>query len=376
MWKLYLMTIRSWYARHWWLTPLTVFVIWRIILEIIGQSAFILHPDIIIPWKDNPNPPIWARWDSGWYYSIVNDNYHLKETGTMSNVTFFPLFPLLWKFIEIITPLKGFAAALFTTNILTCLEFIIFYRWMKDKWDKLIALKALIALAIFPTSFFFISAYSESTLFLLIVTTLLLSSRQQWKLAAITVALASASRPTGIFLWPLLLWFWWLHYANKSKPRHEFFTILFIPPVGLIIFSAYLYIKTGNPLAWFTSQSAAGRDLVLPTNLLWAYTKNIFVRGDYWLKHVAEMGALLFTVALLPTLRKIHPAYVFYTILNLLPSLFSNTLTSIQRFVLVIAPLFLAVAMQKKLVYTVYCVISSILLFYNIICFITFQWAG
>jgi hypothetical protein len=294
----------------------------------------------------------------------------------MSNVTFFPLFPLLWKFVEIISPLKGFFAALFVTSVLTVFGFILFYRWVEEKWNKSVALKALVALAVFPTSFFFISAYSESTLFLLIVATFFLSSRKQWIPAAIVVALAGAARPTGILLWPLLAWLWWSDYKDKPKPMRELLSILFIPPLGLILFSVHLYFRTGNPLIWLSGQSAAGRGLVSPNNLLWAYTKNIFVKGDYWLKHLAEMAALLFVIVLLPKLKKIHSAYAVYAFLNLLPSLFSNTLTSVQRFILVIAPLFVAVALQRKWIYYIYCAVATILLFYSIFCFVTFQWAG
>lgn len=368
--------IQGYYARYWWLTPLTVFIIWRIIIEIFGQVAFSLQPDAIIPWKNNPNPPLWARWDSGWYNSILNYGYKLSGTDQMSNVTFFPLFPLLWKIVELITPLKGFNAALFVSNTFTLLGFLVFYRWVYEKWNKLVALKSLVALAVFPTSFFLISAYSEAVLFLLIATTLFLTYRKKWFLAAIVIGLASAARPTGILLWPLLIWFWWSNNTNKPKPFQELLYISCLPPLGLILFSVHLYFKTGNPLVWLSGQSAAGRNLVLPINLLWAYTKNILIGGDNWLKHLAEMMALFFTIFLIPQLKKIHPAYALYAFLNLLPSLFSNTLTSIQRFVLIIIPLFAIVAMQKKWVYVIYCTLGIILLFYSISRFVIFQWAG
>jgi hypothetical protein len=372
----YLKIIISWYLRYWWLTPLTVFIIWRVVIEIVGQVAFSMTSNFISPWVNNPNPPLWARWDSGWYDSIIRYGYNLRESGKMSNVTFFPLYTLLWKVVDFFTPLKGFASALLASNILTLFSFSIFYRWVSEKWDKGVALKSLIALAVFPTSFFLISAYSESTLLFLVVSILLFSSRRRWILAAIMAGLASAARPTGILLWPLLFGLWWFDNPDKPKSRREFLALLFLPPLGLILFSVYLYFQVGNPFAWFQAQSSAGREIISPINLLWAYTKNIFTNGDYWLQHLAEMAALFFVVVLLPKLKKIHPVYVFYAILNLLPSLFSNTLTSIQRFVLIIAPLFVVVALQKRWLYVVYCIVASGLLFYSIFRFVTLQWAG
>lgn len=368
--------IRSWYGRYWWSTPLTIFVVWRIILEIVGRTALLSHGGVIIPWKNNPYPPLWVRWDSGWYDSIIRNGYSLRKTGVMSNVTFFPLFPLLWKLTENITPLQGFAAALWLNNLLSLFGFTFFYRWIEKTWNKTIALKSLLALALFPTSFFLISAYSEASLFLLVTLALLLSSRQQWLAAAGIAALASAARPTGIFLWPLLFWLWWSRYKNTTKPTGEFIALLCLPPLGIALFSLHLFFQTGHALAWLSGQSAAGRGLVSPLNLLGAYAKNILTQGRDWLRHAAEMAALIFVLLLLPTLKKINPAYAFYALLNLLPSLFSNTLTSIQRFVLIIVPLFLAVAFQKKSVYLFYCVITATLLCYSISRFVIFQWAG
>ena len=368
--------IKSLYANHWWLCPLTIFILWRIILEIVGHLAFSLQPNIVSPWSNNPYPPLWARWDSGWYYSIVNYGYSLKTAGGMSNVTFFPLFPLLWKIVELITSLKGFAVALFLNNILTLFSFLVFYRWVQEKWNKQVAFKSLLALTVFPTSFFFISAYSEAILFLCIVIVLLFCSRRRWILAALIAALASAARPTGILIWPLVFWLWWSSNIGQQKSSREFLALLFLPPLGLILFSLYLYYKTGNALIWFSAQSSAGRGFVWPINLLWAYTKNILTLGNYWPRHLAEMMALFFPIFLLPMLRKIHPAYVFYTVLNLLPSFFSNTLTSIQRFVLIIAPLFVVMGLQKKWFYILYFLLSGILLFYSIVAFIAFRWAG
>lgn len=368
--------LRTLYTRYWWFTPLTLFIVWRILLEIVGRVAFGLQPDVVIPWSVDPDPPLWARWDSGWYDSIVRNGYHLRAPGEMSNVTFFPLFPLLWKLVQIITPFKGFTAALLLTNALTVSGFLLFYRWTMEAWGKAVALKALIALALFPTSFFLISAYSESTLFLATSAALLFSSRRRWVYAAVCAALASAARPTGIFLWPLILWLWYSSYAGNGRPIRELAPLLLLPPLGLVGFSAFLFFETGDALAWFSGQSAAGRGVVMPLKLIGAYILNILNQGTYWPKHLAEMAALAVVAASIPVIKKLHPAYALFTVLHLAPSLLSNTLTSIQRFALLITPLFIAIGFQRKFVYGAYCVIAAVLLFYSIHHFVAFQWAG
>ena len=88
------------------------------------------------------------------------------------------------------------------------------------------------------------------------------------------------------------------------------------------------------------------------------------------------MASLLFVVCCLPRLYKIRPVHAFFAILNLLPDLFSNTLNSLQRYVLMIIPMFVVVAIQKKWIYYLYLYFSCMLLILSISAFVTFNWAG
>lgn len=332
--------------------PLTIFFVWRIFLEIIG--VYFNSLNLADPAFKNFSQTIWWRWDSNFYGSIVSYGYNIKN-GLQSNVTFFPLFPLLWKTVMFVSRLPSHISALIISNVLALGSFVIFYRWLLIVWDSSVAKRGLIALAVFPASFFLISVYSESTLLILIVTAFLLIEYKKLKLAAVVSMLASAARPVGIFMWPILIWFWFEKTKNnQNRNKIDFLSVFVLPPFGILFFSLYLWYKVDDPLAWFHGQADYGRNLISPIGLLYAYIKNILIFGESWVRHLFEMVTLLFVAFCLPELKKIHPAYAVFAIANLIPSLFSNTLTSIWRFALMIVLIFVVVARQKNIFYFLY----------------------
>lgn len=361
------------YKKYWWLTPLTIFFIWRIFLEAIGQYFYLSN--LSEPSLKFFSESIWWRWDSSWYGSIVNHGYYLRP-GLQSNTTFFPLYPLLWKAVMTITGFSNYLSAMLVSNSLALGGFLLFYRWGEIKWNKKTAKLALIALAVFPTSFFLISVYSESTLFILVSLTFLLAERGDFKWAALAALLAGVARPVGIFLWPILIWFWWSKSKGKNISKSDLFTLLVLPPLGLLFFSLYMWQQVGTPWVWLQEQGSYGRSIESPIKLLYAYIINIFKLEKFWVLHFFEMTALLFAVVCLPKLKKIHPAYAFFVILNLLPSLFSNTLMSLHRFILPIIPLFIVVAHRKRVLYYSYLLICCTLLIFCVNQFINNKWVG
>ncbi len=361
------------YNKYWWLTPLCIFLIWRVGLEVAGRLFF--DPSISSPWTQLPHPPLWVRWDSGWYLSIVEHGYSLRA-DVMSNVTFFPLFPLFWKILSILLPLSLTTIGLLISQSAAGLGFIFFFRLIQERYGHPFALKSLVALAVFPSSFFLISAYSEALFFLLAVLFFWCLQKNRLVTAAILAGLLSAARPVGILLWPTLLV--WIAHKKLFTPLAIWQKIIAVaaPPLGLILFSVYLWGTVGNPLAWLHGQTAAGRELLSPLSLLFAYSKNIITRENFWLRHLGELAAFIFVTLNLRRLYKLEPMYALYVGLSLLPALFSNTLTSLQRFCLLIIPLFIVIAHYKKVAYTIYILVSLPLLLYSISQFVNWHWAG
>ncbi len=357
--------------KHWWLEPLIIFIIWRVLMELIGRIALDQIDYLPQPWPHDPLPPLWARWDTGWYSSILTSGYHLRE-GIMSNVTFFPVYPLIWKIFWLMLPISRLAAGILTSNLITLIGCLVIYRWLKEVYSEKTARLSLIALLAWPASVSLVAAYSESVFILLTALTFWLAHKQKWFVASTMALLASATRPLGIVLWPTLFMLWRQRESNKKLTNA--WPVVLLPPLGLIIFSLYLWQQTGDSLAWLNAQHLAGRSLAWPWPLLKAYWDNIIHLGNLWLLHLEELLVLIFALLLLPATTRLNKAFGIFTVFSLLPPLFTNTLTSFPRFVLVIIPIFIVIAsIKQRWLYWIYLILCLPWLVWNIINFVTWQ---
>jgi len=162
------------------LKVLGLFVSWRLIvwlIAFISSNRFNLEKDqahawiVDHPWL--PEAPSWlsyfARWDSGWYVSIASRGYFYFGPEELSNVVFFPLYPLLMKAVSFVTGGNLVIAGIIVSNLALLLAcFFLYFLAKKELKKKSLALTSVFFLLIFPYSFFFTSVYTEA-LFLLTV---------------------------------------------------------------------------------------------------------------------------------------------------------------------------------------------------------------
>src|SRR5262249_38423394 len=113
----------------------------------------------------------------------------------------------------------------------------------------------LLALGLFPTTFYFRMAYTES-LFLFEVILVLYGLRRGWRpwIVAAVIGLATATRAQGVALLVPFTWNVW----QRSETWKGFLlrgTLLFPASCwGLAAYMVYLYLDFGNPLAFAQTQ--------------------------------------------------------------------------------------------------------------------------
>jgi Gpi18-like mannosyltransferase len=214
-------------------------------------------------------------------------------------------------------------------------------------------------LLFFPTSFFFGSYYTESIFLLFSVLVFYLARRGNFFLAGIFAMIASATRITGVFLWPALVIEFVLFYGKDIKKLLNANAVwLLLPPLGLLSYIKYQYLKTGNGLYFISSQPAFGASrtvdkIILIHQVLFRYTKMlIFVDHTsplFFAVLLEFLTGIGFLGLIIYGLNKLRSSYLVYVALSFFLPTFTGTFSSMPRYVLVLFPLFalIAVVMEK-----------------------------
>ncbi len=107
--------------------------------------------------------PLYAKFDSGWYLSIIEWGYGPPPPeGKPSSHAFFPLYPLTAKVFRDTFAMDGFHAGLVVSYLCLFLAASIFLREAAERLGEPGGWRALAFLLLFPTAFFLASVYAES----------------------------------------------------------------------------------------------------------------------------------------------------------------------------------------------------------------------
>ena len=181
-----------------------VFVAVRVGVSVIALMGIGLLPGLkpvgVPGWPAAPITPgwhnlvtAWERFDALWFLRIAAHGYANGD----GSATFFPLYPLLVRWVSAVVGGHPLAAALLVSNFSFLGGLVVLYVLSRTELSEETARRAVLYVAIFPTAFFFFAPYSESTFFLLAVTTLWAARRQRWAIAALAGALAALTRSLG-----------------------------------------------------------------------------------------------------------------------------------------------------------------------------------
>ena len=306
----------------------------------------------------------------GVYYLLI------AAKGYTVNAGFFPLFPLSihivsLPFNNLSFLLTQYILALFLVCVYFFTALIVFYKLLKLDYKENIAIRSIIFLLVFPTSFFFASIYSESLFFLLSITSFYFARKKNWFWAGIAGGLLNSTRLVGIALFPALLY---EYFKNENKKSLGKLLPIFLSPIGLIVYAFYNWHKWGNFFYFIQAQgdfhnNRSVSSIILPIQTIFRYFK-ILVTVDFhiyeWWIALFELLFFIFAVIFLfiAWRKKVRISYlIFGSLCLIIPSL-TGTFSGVPRYVLIIFPIFIALALTKNKIFRIaYCVISAALLF-------------
>ena len=198
-----------------------------------------------------------TNWDGGWYVGIVKEGYDY-DPGRESSVAFFPAYPLMVRCVHQMTGLSVHLAALLVSHACLLGSMGVFVAYVRHRFPtsyEQITPHVLMAFGLFPMTFFFRMAYTES-LFLFLCILALYGMQRKWPVVAIAVVvgLATATRPVGVaLLVPLILFI----VKNRRTAWGAAAQIVYSIPVacwGLLAYMLFLHFEFGNALAFVQTQ--------------------------------------------------------------------------------------------------------------------------
>ncbi|HEX3032358.1 MAG TPA: hypothetical protein VHS59_08980 [Bacillota bacterium] len=286
-----------------------------------------------------------TRWDGGWYLRIVENGYNAKSAA------FFPLYPMLIKGISFLG-VNQKAAGLLISAVAFLMSLIVLYKLFMSDYPEDVSLRALWYLAVAPTAFYFSALYTESLFLVLMGTCLLMGRKKKWWACGVFLLLAALTRSLGVFLLVPILWdLWRTREASSVLDKLNFMPLLkvSVPLIaGLSGYMYFLWYKLGNPLAFMTAQSYWRRQPAFPWSSILRAFEKVHVGNTWW----NLLFTLVFLIILVVSLKQLPPVYLLYGFIGILvplctPALHSPLL-SMPRFVVVLFPVYLALALKVR----------------------------
>lgn len=296
-----------------------------------------------------------ANWDGGHFLGIAKNGYSEKF-----QYAFFPLYPIT---ISVLHQMTGnyLVAAILISVAASFLGIQLLYKLADKK------LSVIFAILFFPTSFYFLTVYSEGLFFSLVIASFYFFRKQKLALATIFAVLASSTRLTGLALAAGLI----IEVLITKGISRKNWIILF-SPLGFVLYCIYLLNQTGDPFYFITAEIHWQRYLRLPGLNFWESLKNL---------EPFNLLDLMFTVfglgLVLRSFRFLPISYTVFGLVSVLIPLFTPSLSSMPRYLLPIFPIFILLALFKNQ-YAIfsYLLISIMLSSLFIVLFINGYWVS
>lgn len=323
---------------------LVIAIVTRLALAFAGWYTLKLIPP---PWAGGPASILaWAQWDAAHYARIALNGYdHPTDPGSPA---FFPLYPLIVRSAGSVFGMAETTRDVLIVGVIVAVFFfllaVVLLTWLFEiHLGPDVARTAGALLLVSPFSFFLTAGYTESLFLMLVALVFLLAQREQWLIAAIIVAFATASRVPGVFLIPTLLFIAWRHRASIR----QLIVIALVSPLGLLSYMAYTWWALDDPLAFLTAQSGWGGF----QDRTWIYVQGFVDHPLPWFlgdegNPIMFLNFVLFVVwlsSLLPMMRLLPPEITLFSALVVLQSAFS--IQSMGRYLLPAIGIYMVVAL-------------------------------
>lgn len=341
-------------------TRLPILLLGAIAVSLVGT---IPAPTAEALWRVSPNElvDLQARWDTDFYNQIATAGYRWDRSAFLhQNVVFFPLYPLLMRWGGAVLGGHPLLAGTLISLAAFAGAIALLYRLAVLELGEERAWPVILLVSTYPFALFYSAVYTESLFLLLTVGAFYAMRRRYFVRAALAGLAAGLTRPNGFWLALPLVWMvvaaakdspsdqtgpreWW-----RQPPRIAAIVAALAPLAGVAIFSAYLYLRFGDALAWMHGQAAWGMPLLgrgpAPDPIRTA--EDLRLKISEVMVYVGDIAAFFLAVAaIIPVSRRLGIAYGLWIAANIFPPVAAHLFISLGRFTAVLFPVFFWLAL-------------------------------
>lgn len=230
--------------------PVLVFAVWRV-----------LHA-LVVLLSGGSLRSVNYTWDGSWYLYLLRHGYTVSAAGYAkeSDAAFFPGLSWVTQAVRLVVPWDT-AATLLVSNALAVTAFVTVWGAVRAWADEARARRVTVALALFPTSFFLWTYYTEGLLLAAMAAAVWAGRRERHNLAAVFLAAAASARTVGVLVGPALAAarIIRLRRVDAVSVRYVLGSLL-----GLAAVMTQQGVQIGDPLGWLHAGAAWHRELAGP----------------------------------------------------------------------------------------------------------------
>ena len=356
-----------------WRFPVLVFLAALVVLMPVVQISHDHlspeHPQTAPDISDADRYGGWMQFDTGWYVYVAEHGYDQHQVdefkaGRMSAVAYFPAYPLTVRQVGRLTSDDYVLAAELTTAACGLAVMLLFWLWCGRHLSRSARRTTLLLYALYPYSWFlFGTGYGDALFITLTISAMLLVERDRPVLAGLVGAVASAARLIGVGTVIGLIAItlqrrqaivrrddddprhWWSGWRlDRSRLRRRDAGVL-LGFGGIASYCMFLWVRTGDFLAWNTVQSAPGwnQGTGPKTWIKYSFFAEV-LRGSpgYGVRLLVQALLCLVFLAAIPLVyKRFGGGYAVYTAVILaIPLIGSSSFMGFGRYLLAAFPVF------------------------------------
>jgi Gpi18-like mannosyltransferase len=285
---------------------------------------------------------ILTQWDGTWYRYIAERGYASPMPAVAT--AFFPAYPLAVRAVAFVVRDLQVACLLVSNGCLVAAALLL-KKLLRFDYDERVCRRAIVFLLFNPVSFFFSAGYTESMFLLLSIGALLAARQGRWLGSGLCGALLTATRPPGLLIAaPLLAEHfiqWRQQRENLRRLFHPRLLWLGLVPVGLALYLFHCYTIRGDWLAPVHAQDVWRKTLTWPWQSF--FSPQNFSRAHIPLYQGIVAAAVVLIIA--GFFLRIRASYLVYAVVAVLFYLAWGTLDALPRFLSVLFPVHLTLAL-------------------------------